>query len=71
MEHPLVYHYLEVVVVDDDTTDRMANYGETGSLGKGFSILETKGLIGLDAVPMKSKGLDIVLLVANVGATMC
>ena len=44
-----------------DTAYRMDDYGETGSLYKCFSILETKGLVGLNAVSMKSKGLDIVL----------
>ena len=51
--------------------DRMDDYGETRSLNKGFSIQETKWLVGLDVVPMKSKGLDIVLQVAKVGATVC
>ena len=53
-----------------DTMDRVLDYGETGSQDKGFSILDTKGLVGLDLVPMKSKGLDIALKVAKVGATL-
>ena len=53
-----------------DTVDRVLDYGETGSQDKGFSILDTKGLVGLDLVPMKSKGSDIALQVAKVGATM-
>ena len=44
-----------------DTMDRMVDYGETGSLGKVLSISETKGLVDLDVVHMKSKGSDIVL----------
>ena len=47
--------------------DRMVDYEKIGSLDKGFSILETKELVGLDVVPMKSKYLDIVLRVAKVG----
>ena len=54
-----------------DTMERMADYGKMGSMDKGFSIPETKGLIGLDAVPMNSKGSDIVLQVAKVCAIVC
>ena len=53
-----------------NTVDRVLDYGEIGSQDKGFSILDTKGLVGLDLVPMKSKGLDIALKVAKVGATL-
>ena len=53
-----------------DTADRMDDYREIGSLDKGFSILETKGFVGLDAVPMNSNGLDIVLQVSKVSATV-
>ena len=49
----------------------MADYGETDSLDKDFSIPETKELVGLDLVPKKSKGLDIVLQVVNVGGNLC
>ena len=54
-----------------DTIDRVPDYGETGSLDKGFSIPETKRIVGLDALPMKSKGSYIVLQVVKVGATVC
>ena len=53
-----------------DTVDRVLDYGEIGSQDKGFSSLDTKGLVGLDLVPMKSKGSDIALKVAKVGATL-
>ena len=53
-----------------ETMDRVLDYGETGSQDKGFSILDTKGLVGLDLVPMKSKGLDIALKVEKVGSTL-
>ena len=53
-----------------DTVDRVLDYGETGSLFKGLSILETKELVGLDVVPMKSKGSNIALQVTKVGVTM-
>ena len=53
-----------------DTVDRVLDYGEIGSQDKGFSILDTKGLVGLDLVPMKSKGSDIALKDAKVGATL-
>ena len=68
--HPLVKNYLGVSDLVVDTMDRMDDYGETGSLDKGFSISKTKGLVVLDAVPMNSKGLEIVLQVAKVGATV-
>ena len=32
--------------------------------------MDTKGLVGLDLVPVKSKGSDITLKVAKVGATL-
>ena len=54
-----------------DTTDKMYDYGEIGSLDKSFSVVKMKGLVGLDVIPMKSKGLNILLQVAKVGATMC
>ena len=50
--------------------DRVPDYGETSSLDKGLSILETKELVGLDVVPMKSKGLDIALQFVKVVATL-
>ena len=53
-----------------DTANRVLDYGETGFLDKGFSNLKTKGLVGLSVVPMKSKGSDIALKVAKVGATL-
>ena len=53
-----------------DTVDRVLDYGEIGSQDKGFSILDTKGLVGLDLVPMKSKVSDIALKIAKVGATL-
>ena len=71
MVYPIVYHYLGVANVAIDTADNMVGYGETGSLDKGFSIPKTKGLVGLDAVPMKSKSLDILLQVVKFGATVC
>ena len=54
-----------------DTTYRMVSYEETAFLDMDFSIPKTKELVGLDVVPMKSKGSDIVLLVAKVGAVVC
>ena len=71
MVPPLVQHYLGVSTVAAGTADRVADSRKSGSLGKGFSIPETKGLVGLDAVLMKSKGLDIILQVAKVGSTVC
>ena len=68
---PLVQCYLGVVVEAVDTADRMDGYEENGFLDRDFSILETKELVGFDVVPMKSKGLDIVLQVVKVGATVC
>ena len=53
-----------------DIAHRMDDYGETGSLDKGFSISETKGLVGLDVFPMKSKGSNIALQVVKFGATV-
>ena len=53
---------------DVDTADRMVDYEKKGSLDKDFSIPETKELVGLDVVAMKSKDLDIVLQVGKVGA---
>ena len=47
-----------------DTVDRVPDYGETSSLDKGFSIPDTKGLVGLSVVPMKPKGSYIALQVA-------
>ena len=44
-----------------DIVDRVPSYGETGFLDKGFFIPETKGMVGLDVVPMKSKGSNIFL----------
>ena len=70
MVQPLVSYYLGVTTMVADIADRMANYGETGSMDKGFSIPETKGLVGLDVVPMKSKGLDIALQFLKVVATL-
>ena len=54
-----------------DTTDKMYDYGEIGSLDKSFSVMKMKGLVGLDVIPMNSKGINILLQVAKVGATMC
>ena len=68
--HPLVQHYLEVAAEAVDTVDTMVDYEETGSLDKDFSIPETKELVGLDVVPMKSKGSNIAFQVTKVGAAM-
>ena len=54
-----------------DTVDNMVDYEKNGSLDKDFSIPETKDLVGLDVVPMKPKGFNIVLQVAKVGDTVC
>ena len=59
--HPLVHRYLGVVAKAFDTADRMVGYVETGYeetvfLDTNFSIPETKELIGLVVVPMKSRG---------------
>ena len=53
----------------------MVGYVETGYEKFGFldtdlSIPDTKEPIGFDVVPMNSKGLNIVLQVAKVGATV-
>ena len=45
-------------------------YEKFGFLDTDLSIPETKEPIGFDVVPMKSKGLNIVLHVVKVGATM-
>ena len=59
-----------------DTVYRMVGYVETtyevtGSLDTDLSIRETKELVGLVVVPMKSRGSDMVLQVAKVGAIVC
>ena len=54
-----------------DTTDNMYDYGKIGSLDKSFFVVKMKGLVGLDVIPMNSKGINILLQVAKVGATMC
>ena len=68
--HQLVQHYLGFIAKDVDTADTMADYEKIGSGDKDFSIPETKELVSLDVVPMKSKGSYIVLQVVKVGATM-
>ena len=71
MVHPLAERYLGVATEAIDTANRMVGYEETGSLDMDFSILETKELVGLDVVPRKSKGSDMVLEVAKVGSIVC
>ena len=68
--HPLVQNYLGGASKATDTMDKMVDYEKTGSLDTDFSIPETKELVGLDVVPMNSKGSDISLQVVKVGATM-
>ena len=73
---PLVQCYLGVAVEASDTADRMVGYAENGYEEIGFldtnsSISKTKDLVGLDVVPMKSKGSDIVLDITKVVSTMC
>ena len=66
--HPLVQHYLEVVPQASDTVAKMVNYEKTGSLNQDFSIQESKNIVGLDVVTMKSRYSNIVVQVAKVGS---
>ena len=68
--HPLVQHYWGVVAVATDIVDGVPGYEKTDSLDKGFSIPQTKGIAGLDVVSIKSKGSNIAVHVAKVGATV-
>ena len=53
-----------------NTSDRMADYEKTHSLDTDFSILETKELVGLDVVPMKSKDSYIILEIEMFGSNV-
>ena len=73
--HPLVQCYLGATAEAVDTVDRMVGYVETSyeeisCLDTDFSIPETKVLVDLAMVPMKSRGSNMVLQVMKVGDTI-
>ena len=74
--HLLVQCYLGAAAEAADTADRMVGYvetgyEETGVLDTDFSIMETKELVGLVVVPMKSRVSNTLLLVVKFGAIVC
>ena len=63
---PLVQRYLGVAAEATNIVDRMVGYveigyEETSFQDMDFSIKETKELVGLVVVPMRSRGSDMVL----------